>query len=165
MRRLLLTGLVVLAAGGQAAAADYSKAVWAFVLGQAPTRPLMDSRLGDDMVLRLWQAPTSLPARGVFVVYMPGLSQAHWAVMLMDPQGRVGDFVGATRLTFVKTVPNPKKPAEKMNLSRLGDGMFKGLYVMEGTVADRAGKPHRLVTLLTPQMLDEELQPGEVLNR
>lgn len=52
-----------------------------------------------------------------------------------------------------------------MNLYRLGNGAFKGLNVSEGTVSDKAGKAHRVLMLLTPQMLGEELSPGDVLGR
>lgn len=160
----MLVGLLMLS-GSASAAADYSRTLWSFVLGQASTPPLVDSRIMGDIVMRMWVKPPSVPAESVFVLYMPGLSQAHWAVMLVSPRGRAGEFVGAASLTFVKTMVSPKKPSEKMNLYRLGDGMFRGLYVSEGTVADRAGKSHRMLMLLTPQMLEMELSPGDVLGR
>lgn len=155
--------LLALSLVGTAGAADYSKALWSYVTAQGVPKPLMDSRLMGELVMRMWARPQGLPVESVITMYMPTLSPKHWTVMVSNPSVTAGELVGARQLKFLGVVPSTKSPSEKMNLFQLGDGLFKGLYVMEGRTRDKTGKTIHIVALLTPQMMDEKLLPGDAL--
>ncbi len=162
MRRAVLTcALSLLTLTGASQAADYSKAVWSIASGQSGQTPLMDTNVMGEMVMRAWVAPRGVPVQGLMFIYMPKLSTNHWAVMLVEPQGQPGEFFGARSLKFVRAA---KRDGQTANLYTLGDGMFRGLYLMDGKVKDKRGKIMHVLMLLTPQMAQQEPDPADFLN-
>ncbi|MBZ9714652.1 hypothetical protein [Deinococcus multiflagellatus] len=150
-----------LGAAGLAQAADYSKTMWSYATGQAKTKPVIDSRMGTELIMQMWAQPAGVPTEALMFMYMPKRSPEHWAILLVNPKGKAGEFVGARQLIFLKAA---KKDGEVMNMYRLGDGMFKNLYLMEGNVRDRSGQMSRLVMLLTPQLVEQNLDPKDLLD-
>ncbi len=161
MRRAVpACALSLLALTGASQAADYSKAVWSVASGQSGQTPLMDTNVMGEMVMRAWVTPRGVPVQGLMFIYMPKLSTNHWAVMLVEPQGQPGEFFGARSLKFVRAA---KKDGQTANLYTLGDGMFKGLYLMDGKVKDKRGQMMHFLMLLTPQMAQQEPDPADFL--
>ncbi|PNY82535.1 hypothetical protein [Deinococcus koreensis] len=148
---------------GSASAADYSKTLWSYVTGSVKATPLMESRVMGQIVIKIWAMPPGLPVEGIEVIYMPKVNQAHWAVKVTNPQVKANVMLGAQQLTFVKIMTDPKRTDQKMNVFRVGDGMFRNMYLAEGTLTDRSGTSARLLMLLTPQMLDRDTSPLELL--
>ncbi len=158
MRRAVLTcALSLLTLTGASQAADYSKTVWSIASGQSGQTPLMDTNVMGEMVMRIWALPPGVPVKTLSFIYMPKRSTNHWALTLLEPRGQPGEFFGVRTLNFIRTV---KKDGQTVQLYTLGDGMFKGLYLMDGQVKNRSGKFMHILMLLTPQMVQEELDPA-----
>lgn len=148
---------------GHAAAADYSKVMWAYATGQSRVTPAMDSRLMGEVVMQIWVKPPGVPVEGLMFLYMPKRSQAHWALMAVNPTAPARELFGAKTVTSLGRQADLKRPELVWNVYRLEDGTFKSLYYMDGTGVEKSGKRVRVVMLLTPQVMEGRLSPSDFL--
>ncbi|UBV41889.1 hypothetical protein LAJ19_09555 [Deinococcus taeanensis] len=121
--------ITLCALSGVAGAADYSKTVWGLVSGQVKVPAQMETNVMGELVMRLWARPPGVPADALMFIYTPKVSTNHWALMLVNPDGKAGEFVGARNLAFLKAARS--RDGQSANLYQLADGMFKGLYLMD----------------------------------
>lgn len=163
MRFRLLTPALTLTLLGTASAADYSRVVWSYATGQSKVKPMMDSRMMDQLVMQVWTQPPGVPAEGLMFMYMPKLSQAHWALMVLNPAVPARDLFGAQSTRFVGSQKDPKRPELTWKVYRLADGTFKNLTYLDGTGTDKAGRQIRVIMLITPQFMGDKLSPADLL--